>query len=83
MSQENVEVVQRGIETWNQRDLTTWLALFSSDAEIDWSRARGTLVDLFFRRAVRLEIRSSGFTLSAGLASPPPVCEIAKKVEIK
>ncbi len=43
MSQENVEIVQRGIETWNRRDLTTWLALFSSDAEIDWSRAQGPL----------------------------------------
>ena len=47
MSQENVEVVQRGIETWNQRDLTTWLALFSSDAEIDWTRARGPLKGVY------------------------------------
>jgi len=47
MSQENVEVVQRGIETWNRRDLTTWLALFSSDAEIDWSRARGPLKGVY------------------------------------
>ena len=35
-----MEVVQRNIEAWNQRDLTTWLATFRSDAEIDWSRAR-------------------------------------------
>ena len=41
MSQENVEVVQRNLEAWNRRDLTTWLASFRSDAEIDWSRARG------------------------------------------
>ena len=41
MSQENVEIVQRGIETWNRRDLTTWLASFHPDAEIDWSRSRG------------------------------------------
>jgi ketosteroid isomerase-like protein len=41
MSQENVEIVQRHIEAWNRRDLTTWLALFRSDAEIDLSRARG------------------------------------------
>src|SRR5256885_11544168 len=40
MSEENVEVVRRGIEAWNRRDLTTWLATFRSDAEIDWSRAR-------------------------------------------
>ena len=44
MSEENVEIVQRGIETWNRRDLTTWLATFRSDAEIDdWSRARGAV----------------------------------------
>ena len=47
MSQENVEIVQRGIETWNRRDLTTWLSFFSSDAEIDWSRARGPLKGVY------------------------------------
>ena len=41
MSQENVEVVRRNVEAWNRRDLGTWLATFRSDAEIDWSRARG------------------------------------------
>ena len=44
MSQENVEIVRRSVEMWNRRDLTTWLATFRSDAEIDWSRARGPLV---------------------------------------
>ena len=47
MSEENVEIVRRGIETWNRRDLTAWLALFDSDAEIDWSRARGPLKGLY------------------------------------
>ncbi|HXF00956.1 MAG TPA: nuclear transport factor 2 family protein [Solirubrobacterales bacterium] len=41
MARENVDVVQRHTEAFNRRDLTTWLALFRSDAEIDWSRARG------------------------------------------
>lgn len=41
MSQENVKVVRRFVEAWNRCDLTTWLATFRSDAEIDWSRARG------------------------------------------
>jgi ketosteroid isomerase-like protein len=40
MSQENVEIVRRSIEAWNAGDLRAWLALFSSEAEIDWSRAR-------------------------------------------
>ena len=47
MSQENVEIVRRHIEAWNRRDLTTWLALFRSDAEIDWSRARGPLKGVY------------------------------------
>ena len=47
MSQENVEVVQRNLEAWNRRDLTTWLASFRSDAEIDWSRARGPLKGVY------------------------------------
>ena len=41
MSRENVEIVQRHIEAWNRRDLRKWLPTFRSDAEIDWSRARG------------------------------------------
>jgi ketosteroid isomerase-like protein len=53
MWQENVEVVQRGIETWNRRDLTTWLALFSPDAEIDWSRARGPQKGVYRGRGER------------------------------
>jgi ketosteroid isomerase-like protein len=40
MSQENVEVVRHSIEAWNQRDLGTWIALLSRDAELDWSRSR-------------------------------------------
>jgi hypothetical protein len=34
MSQENVEVVRRGIEARNQHDLTMPLTLFRSDAEL-------------------------------------------------
>ena len=47
MSQENVEVVRRQVEAWNRRDLTTWLALFAPDAEIDWSRSRGPLKGVY------------------------------------
>jgi ketosteroid isomerase-like protein len=39
--EENVETVRRSIEAWNRRDLATWLALFPSDGEIDYSRSRG------------------------------------------
>ena len=41
MSQENAEVARRHQEAWNRRELRTWLGLLRSDAEIDWSRARG------------------------------------------
>src|SRR6185295_7827636 len=47
MSQENVEVVRRSVEAWNQRDLTTLLALWRSDAEMDGSRARGPLKGVY------------------------------------
>jgi len=40
MSQENVEVVRRSIEAWNQRDLTRLRAVYGSDAKVDWSRSR-------------------------------------------
>jgi hypothetical protein len=43
MSQENVEALRRGIEAWNRRDLTRWIASFHPEGEIDWSRSRGPL----------------------------------------
>ena len=51
MSGENVEVVLRHTEAFNRRDLKTWLALFHSDAEIDWSRARGPRQGIYRGRA--------------------------------
>ena len=47
MSEENVETVQRHIEAWNRRDLTTWLDTFRSDADIDWSRSKGPLKGVY------------------------------------
>jgi len=47
MSEENVEIVRRHNKAWNQRDLTTVLALWRSDAEIDWSRSRGPLKGVY------------------------------------
>jgi ketosteroid isomerase-like protein len=47
MSQENVEVVRSQNEAWNRRDQAAWLASYRSDAEIDWSRARGPLKGVY------------------------------------
>ena len=47
MSGENVEVVQRHVDAWNRRDMATLSALWRSDAEIDWSRARGPLKGVY------------------------------------
>jgi ketosteroid isomerase-like protein len=47
MSQENVETVRRSLEAWNRRDPITQLALWHSDAVIDWSRARGPLKGVY------------------------------------
>jgi ketosteroid isomerase-like protein len=75
MSQENVEVVQRGIEAWNRRHLTTWLAWFAPDAEIDWSRSRAphkgvyrgrgeleAFWDVFWSTFEDVQIETHGFT---------------------
>lgn len=47
MSQENVEIVRRGIKAFNGRDLTRAFSLWSSDAEIDWSRSKGPLKGVY------------------------------------
>ena len=47
MSQENVDVVLRMFDAWNRRDRIMLLALWRSDAVIDWSRARGPLKGVY------------------------------------
>ena len=47
MSQENVEIVRRMNEAWNGRDHEAWLAAYSPEAEIDWSRSRGPLKGVY------------------------------------
>ncbi len=41
MSQENVEIVRRGIEAYNRGDLDGMLADWAPDAVLDWSNSRG------------------------------------------
>ena len=56
MSEENVEIVRRAIEAWNRRDLKAVQALWSPDAEVDWSRANGP-----FRGVYRGQDEVAGF----------------------
>ena len=39
--------MRRHTQAWNGHDLTTWLASFSRDGEIDWSRSRGPLKGVY------------------------------------
>jgi ketosteroid isomerase-like protein len=41
MSQENVEIVRRGTDAYNRRDLDGILENWASDAVLDWSNSRG------------------------------------------
>ena len=43
MSQENVEIVRRGVEAWNRRDSTMWLSLGAP--EIEWLPAGPAAVE--------------------------------------
>jgi ketosteroid isomerase-like protein len=43
MSQENVEIVRRGVEAWNQRDGELWLSYAAP--EVEWSPAGPATVD--------------------------------------
>jgi ketosteroid isomerase-like protein len=47
MSEEIIEVVRRGFEAFNRRDLGAALALWSADAELDWSRSKGPLKGIY------------------------------------
>jgi ketosteroid isomerase-like protein len=41
MSHENVEIVRRGTDAYNRRDLDGILENWAPDAVVDWSRSRG------------------------------------------
>ena len=43
MSQENVEVVRRGVEAWNQRDADLWLSYAAP--EVEWTPAGPATVE--------------------------------------
>ena len=89
MSEENVETVRRHTEAWNRRDLTTWLALFHRDGELDWSRSRGPLKgvyrgegelevfwDAFWSTFEDIQVEMHGFTEvgSESWSPTPPTC---------
>lgn len=75
MSERNVDVVRKGIEALNRRDLAAARALWRSDAELDWSRSRGPLKGVyrghaeiesfqieFWATFENVEIEAHGFT---------------------
>src|SRR5262245_35512814 len=75
MSEENVEIVRRGIEALNGRDLAAAQGLWHSDIEVDWSRSRGPLKGVyrgpealdkfqneFWSTFEKVEIEPRGFT---------------------
>ena len=47
MSEETIEVVRRALDAFSRRDLAAALTLWSSHAEIDWSRSNGPLKGVY------------------------------------
>ena len=41
MTEENVEIVCRSIQAYNDRDVEGMLECFAPDAVVDWSNSRG------------------------------------------
>ena len=47
MSEENVEIVRRSIQAYNDRDVEGMLEYFASDVVVDWSNSRGINAHVF------------------------------------
>jgi len=75
MSLENVEIVRRSLDAWNQRDLESWRTFVHLDLEVDWSRSRAPFRgvyrglsrveifwDLFWSAFENVQIETHGFT---------------------
>jgi ketosteroid isomerase-like protein len=55
MSQDNMEVVRRNVESYNRRDLDVILGNWAPDAVLDWSNSRGVEAGVYRGRG---EIRA-------------------------
>ena len=47
MTEENVEIVCRSIQAYNDRDVDGMLECFAPDAVVDWSNSRGVNAHVF------------------------------------
>ena len=50
MSQENVELVRRGLQAFNERDIDAWLGCFTEDVEWRLIGGFGDLMGTAFKR---------------------------------
>jgi ketosteroid isomerase-like protein len=52
--EQNVEIIRRGIDAFNRRDLDEVLRTYDPDAEVDWSRSPGVEAGIYRgREAIR------------------------------
>ena len=63
MSQENVEIVRRAIDAFNQRDIDEMVRECDAEIEVDWSRSRGPEAGIYHGREASLRLWTAFFEM--------------------
>src|SRR6266576_2827641 len=83
MSQENVEVVRRAVDAFNQRDLEAFLCCCDPEVVMDWSRSQGVQARIYHGREEVREFWSAFFEAFDRITvSPDEFIECGKHVVV-
>jgi ketosteroid isomerase-like protein len=83
MSQENVEVVRRTIDAFNQRDVDGMVRDWHSEIEVDWSRSRGPEAGIYHGQEAVLGFWTTFFEMfDRGTVSPDEFIECGEHIVV-
>jgi ketosteroid isomerase-like protein len=83
MSQENVEVVRRAIDAFNQRDVDEMVRESDPEIEVDWSRSRGLEAGIYRGQEAALGLWTTFFAMfDRATVSPDEFIECGEHVVV-
>jgi ketosteroid isomerase-like protein len=83
MSQENVEIVRRAIDAFNQRDVDEMVRAWDFEIEVDWSQSRGPEAGIYRGQEAALGLWTAFFAMfDRATVSPDEFIECGEHVVV-
>src|SRR5688572_18120012 len=83
MSKENVDIVRRTIDAFNQRDVDEMVRDWDPEIEVDWSRSRGPEAGIYRGQEAALGLWTTFFEMfDRGTVSPDEFIECGQHVVV-